>query len=141
MKVNRPDSPLSSASNTPLDQQGSSKATAKSNFARSIDAPESQATMGANRSSGASSANTASVSATRAALQHIADQISSTGSNDDSRAAVRESARYLIQSSLNESQRGTASGVQLVEDLSAHVADDPLLGNKLFMMLANLKSN
>lgn len=136
MKINRSDSPQSASSNTPLDQQSSSKATAESKFAQSIADPET-ARVGRN---GASSANTTSASGARAALHHIANQINSADKND-SRAAVRESARYLIQSSLSENQRGTPAGARLIEDLSAHVADDPLLGNKLFTMLANLKSN
>lgn len=139
MKINRSDSPQATAANTPLDQQGSSKATAESKFAQSIAAPEAQVTTGAGRSA-VSFADTTSTSETRAALQHIANQISFTD-KDHSHDAVRESARYLIQSSLSENQRGTTAGARLIEDLSEHVAADPLLGNKLFTMLTNLKSN
>ena len=131
MKVNRPGSPLSSGAE-PIEQleaqelQNSLKA---GRFNAALAQLEAQA---AGENGGASSP-------VRAALARIADA-SNLSSSEGAAAAVRESARFMVRSRLNEKFRDTEQGSTLVERLSEFVASDPLLHSKLLGILHKVKT-
>ena len=131
MKVNRPGSPLSSG-------------------AESVETPEAKelhSALKAERFNAALAqleAQTAgptggTQSPVRAALAQIADA-SNLSSSEGAATAVRESARFMVRSRLNEKFRDTEQGSTLVERLSEFVASDPLLHSKLLGILQKVKT-
>jgi hypothetical protein len=131
MKVNRPGSPLSSGAESvePLEAQELQNALKTERFNAALAQLEAQA---AGSTGGASSP-------TRAALAQIADA-SNLSSSEGAAAAVRESARFMVRSRLNEKFRETEQGSTLVERLSEFVAADPLLHSKLLGILQKVKT-
>jgi hypothetical protein len=132
MKVNRPGSPLSSGAE-PVegpDAQELQKALKGERFNAALAQLEAQAAGGANDTA----------APTRAALAEIADA-SNLSSSEGAAAAVRESARFMVRSRLNEKFRDTEQGSTLVERLSEFVASDPLLHSKLLGILQKVKQD
>jgi hypothetical protein len=131
MKVNRPGSPLSSGAEPleQLDPQELQTALRSERFNAALSQLEAQAAGGAGDTS----------SPTRAALAQIADS-SNLSSNEGAATAVRESARFMVRSRLNEKFRDTEQGSTLVERLSEYVASDPLLHSKLLGILQKVKT-
>lgn len=131
MKVNRPGSPLSSGAEPleQLDAQELQKALKSERFNAALAHLEAQAS---GESGGAQSP-------TRAALSHIADS-ANLSSSEGAATAVRESARFMVRSRLNEKFRDTEQGSTLVERLSEFVASDPLLHSKLLGILQKVKT-
>ena len=78
-------------------------------------------------------------SATRAALQEIAEG-SDLGTREGAIAAIRESAGYMISSRLNKRFRDTKQGAALIETLSEYVSNDPLLNSKILSILKKIKA-
>ena len=130
MKVNRPGSPLSSGAEPldPLDPQELQKAVKGERFAAALSQLEAQAAGGAGGAK----------SPARAALQQIA-QNANLSNSEGAATAVRESARYMVTSRLNEKFRDTEQGQSLVERLSEFVSSDPMLNSKLLSILHKLK--
>ena len=130
MKVNRPGSPLSSGAEPldPLDPQELQKAVKGERFAAALSQFEAQAagTGGAQNP-------------VRSALEEIA-RGSDLSSGEGASAAVRESARFMIRSRLQEKFRQTEQGETLVERMSEFVTADPLLNAKLLVILQRLKA-
>ena len=134
MKV-KGSSPLSSGAEPlePLDAGQLRKAVEGDRFAAALSQLEGQgATQGAGQPSEA-------MSATRAALAEIANS-SNLASSEGAAAAVRESARYMIRSRLDEKYRDTEQGQRVVKDLGAYVASDPLLKSKLLSILKQIQT-
>lgn len=132
MKVNRPGSPLSSGAE-PIDQldaQELQTALKSGRFNAALANLEAQAAGGAEGAS----------SPVRAALAQIADA-SNLSSNEGAATAVRESARFMVRSRLQEKFRDTEQGSTLVERLSEFVAADPLLHSKLLGILQRVKTD
>ena len=131
MKVNRPGSPLSSGAEPvePLDAKELQQALKSERFNAALAQLEAQAAGGTNEAS----------SPARAALAQIADT-ANLSSSEGAAAAVRESARFMVRSRLNEKFRDTEQGSTLVERLSEFVASDPLLHSKLLGILQKVKT-
>jgi len=130
MKVNRPGSPLSSGAEPldPLDPKELQRALKGERFAAALSQFEAQAagTGGAQNP-------------VRSALEEIA-RGSDLSSGEGASAAVRESARFMIRSRLQEKFRQTEQGETLVERMSEFVTADPLLNAKLLVILQRLKA-
>ena len=131
MKVNRPGSPLSSGAEPieQLDAQELQKALKGERFNAALAQLEAQA---AGQTGDAQSP-------VRAALAQIADA-SNLSSSEGAATAVRESARFMVRSRLNEKFRDTEQASTLVERLSEFVASDPLLHSKLLGILQKVKT-
>src|SRR5215212_5196491 len=131
MKVNRPGSPLSSGAESvePAEAQELQNALKTERFNAALAQLEAQAASG---TGGAQSP-------VRAALAQIADA-SNLSSSEGAATAVRESARLMVRSRLNEKFRDTEQGSTLVERLSEFVASDPLLRSKLLGILQKVKT-
>jgi hypothetical protein len=131
MKVNRPGSPLSSGAEPvePVEAQELQNALKTERFNAALAQLEAQA---AGRTGGAQSP-------VRAALAQIADA-SNLSSGEGAAAAVRESARFMVRSRLNEKFRDSEQATSLVERLSEFVASDPLLHSKLLGILHKVKT-
>lgn len=131
MKVNRPGSPLSSGAEPleQLDPQELQTALKSERFNAALAQLEAQAAGGSGETS----------SPARAALAQIADS-SNLSSSEGAATAVRESARFMVRSRLNEKFRDTEQGSTLVERLSEYVASDPLLHSKLLGILQKVKT-
>jgi hypothetical protein len=132
MKVNRPGSPLSSGAEPieQLDAQELQKALKGERFNAALAQLEAQAAGGTAETS----------TPTRAALAQIADS-ANLSSSEGAATAVRESARFMVRSRLNEKFRDTEQGSTLVERLSEFVASDPLLHSKLLGILQKVKKD
>lgn len=131
MKVNRPGSPLSSGAEPvePAEAQELQNALKTERFNAALAQLEAQAAGG---TGGAQSP-------VRAALAQIADA-SNLSSGEGAAAAVRESARLMVRSRLNEKFRDSEQAASLVERLSEFVASDPLLHSKLLGILHKVKT-
>ena len=131
MKVNRPGSPLSSGAEPveQLDAKELQQALKSERFNAALAQLEAQAAGG----------TAESASPARAALAQIADT-ANLSSSEGAAAAVRESARFMVRSRLNEKFRDTEQGSTLVERLSEFVASDPLLHSKLLGILQKVKT-
>ena len=131
MKVNRPGSPLSSGAESvePADAQELQNALKAERFNAALAQLEAQAAGGKGGAQGPM----------RAALAQIADA-SNLSSSEGAAAAVRESARFMVRSRLNEKFRNSEQGSTLVERLSEFVASDPLLHSKLLGILQKVKT-
>ncbi len=131
MKVNRPGSPLSSGAESvePSEAQELQNALKTERFNAALAQLEAQA---AGESGGKSGPM-------RAALAQIADA-SNLSSSEGAATAVRESARFMVRTRLNEKFRETEQGSTLVERLSEFVAADPLLHSKLLGILHKVKT-
>lgn len=77
-------------------------------------------------------------SAVRAAFRQIALN-TNLDSPEDAMTAVRESARFLVTSRLNDGLRDTEQGRKISEDLSGYISSDPFLHRKILGILQNLK--
>ena len=131
MKVNRPGSPLSSGAEpveTP-EARELQNALKTERFNAALAQLEAQA----------AGATEGTQSPVRAALAQIADA-SNLSSSEGAAAAVRESARFMVRSRLNEKFRDTEQGSTLVERLSEFAASDPLLRSKLLDILHKVKT-
>lgn len=131
MKVNRPGSPLSSGAE-PIEQleaQELQNALKTERFNAALAQLEAQAAGGPGGKS----------SPMRAALAQIADA-SNLSSSEGAATAVRESARFMVRSRLNEKFRESEQGTTLVERLSEFVTSDPLLHSKLLGILHKVKT-
>lgn len=131
MNVNRPGSPLSGGAEPleQLDPQELQTALKSERFNAALSQLEAQAAGGSGDTS----------SPARAALAQIADS-SNLSSSEGAATAVRESARFMVRSRLNEKFRDTEQGSTLVERLSEYVASDPLLHSKLLGILQKVKT-
>jgi hypothetical protein len=132
MKVNRPGSPLSSGAEPieQLDAQELQKALKGERFNAALAQLEAQTAGGTAETS----------TPMRAALAQIADS-ANLSSSEGAATAVRESARFMVRSRLNEKFRDTEQGSTLVERLSEFVASDPLLHSKLLGILQKVKKD
>jgi hypothetical protein len=113
MKVNRPSWPLRSGAE-PRDPQEQQQAAQGERFA-------------------------ASSNPVRAGLEEVANNSTLTD-GEGAATAVRESARFMVCSRLNEKFRESEQGTTLVERLSEFVATDPLLHSKLLGILHKVKT-
>ena len=131
MKVNRPGSPLSSGAESVETPEAKElqHALKAERFNAALAHLEAQAAGGAGGTS----------SPVRAALAQIADA-SNLSSSEGAATAVRESARLMVRSRLNERFRDSDQGSTLVERLSDCVASDPLLHSKLLGILHKVKT-
>lgn len=120
--------PLSSGAESvePLEPRDLQSVVKSDKFEAALNQLEAQ--VGAEQTSGAQSP-------TRSALSEIANN-----SNLSPDVQVREAARYMVNSRLQEKFRETKQGEQIVEDLSDYIADDPFLSKKLSNILQKLKS-
>lgn len=127
MKIKGPGSPLSGGAEPldPLDPRDLQRAVKSGRFADALSQLETPA--------GGAGAGT-----TQAALARIAGR-ADLSTNEGALSAVRDSARYMISSRLDEKYRDTAQGEELIESLSEYVANDPLLKTKLASILRRLK--
>jgi hypothetical protein len=55
--------------------------------------------------------------------------------------AIRESARFMIQTRIQQKFQQNQQVEQMIEDLSVHVANDPLLQRKMLRILQKLKED
>ncbi|MEP6925318.1 MAG: hypothetical protein ABI954_12700 [Pyrinomonadaceae bacterium] len=133
MSVKRPGSALSSGAESlePIDSKDLQKSITGGQFASQLDALETAAASGGDGADGAESVSMQS-------LRQIASNadLSTPG---QALAAIRESARYLINSRINEKFRKQEKVNGMIEELSDFVADDPFLGMKLKKILERLK--
>ena len=131
MKVNRPGSPLSSGAEPieQLDPQELQAQLKSERFNAALAQLEAQAAGGTGSAQ----------SPTRAALAQIADA-ANLSSSEGAAAAVRESARFMVRSRLNEKFRNSEQGSTLVERVSEFVASDPLLHSKMLGILQRVKT-
>ncbi|MET0623913.1 MAG: hypothetical protein ABW250_13090 [Pyrinomonadaceae bacterium] len=74
----------------------------------------------------------------RARLEEVANSATLTGV--EGAAAVRESARLMVRTRLQQKFRETEQGTILVERLSEFVAAGPLLHSKLLGILHKVKT-
>ena len=134
MSVKRPGSPLSSGAESlePLDSKDLQKSVRTGQFASQLDALETAAGgEGAGEVSGAKNE-------TLQQLGQIAANADLTSAGQ-ALAAIRESARFLINSRINEKFREQDKVTSMIEELSDFVAEDPFLGTKLKKILERLK--
>ena len=132
MRIKGPRSPFSSGAEPlePLDPRDLQRAVKESRFAEALSQLESPAAGGSSQTAGAARSHLAGIAGS-------ADLTTSEGTLE----AVRSSARYLVESRLDEKYRDTEQGQRLIEDLSEYVAHDPLLGGKLTSVLRRLKED
>lgn len=76
---------------------------------------------------------------TRAALAQIASSYN-LSSAEEATAAVRRSARLLITTRLEKNLLGKPQTEEMIENLSEHVASDPLMKGKLLKILERVNS-
>lgn len=133
MSVKRPGSPLSSGAESlePLDSKDLQKTVKSGGFASQLEALETAAADGA---SGADTTESVSLQS----LRQIAAN-SDLSTPGQTLAAIRESAKFLINSRINEKFREREKVAGMVEELSDFVAEDPFLGIKLKKILERLK--
>lgn len=97
-----------------------------------------------------------------AALAEVAGQIDQTGASGETSSpahsalsqiasgsdlntpegamqAVRESARFLVTSRLDEELRDSSQGKKMTDDLSEYIAKDPFMHRKILSILHRLK--
>ena len=131
MKVNRPGSPLSSGAESvePAEAQELQNALKTERFNAALAQFEAQA----------AGSNGGAAGPVRAALAQIADA-SNLSSSEGAAAAVRESARFMVRTRLNDKFRESEQGSTLVDRLSEFVASDPLLHSKLLGILQKVKT-
>lgn len=133
MSVKGPSSPLSSGAEPlePLSPNELQKVVKGGQFESQLAALDAAASDGAQGVSGETSESVN-------ALRQIA-----SGANLENPAealgAIKESARFMISSRIQENFRQSEQGGKLVEDLSNHVATDPLLQRKMLRILERLK--
>jgi hypothetical protein len=77
-------------------------------------------------------------SAVRAAFEQIALN-TDLDSPEEAMTAVRESARFLVKSRLNDGLRDTEQGRKISEDLSSYISRDPFMHRKILGILQRLK--
>jgi hypothetical protein len=76
--------------------------------------------------------------AARGALSQIASG-SDLDTPEGAMQAVRESARFLVNSRLNEELRDSSQGKKMIDDLSEYIAKDPFMHRKILNILHRLK--
>lgn len=74
----------------------------------------------------------------RGALSRIASG-SDLNTPEGAMQAVRESARFLVNSRLNEELRDSSQGKKMTDDLSEYIARDPFMHRKILNILHRLK--
>lgn len=74
----------------------------------------------------------------RSALSQIASG-SDLNTPEGAMQAVRESARFLVTSRLNDELRDSAQGKKMTDDLSEYIAKDPFMHRKILSILHRLK--
>jgi len=74
----------------------------------------------------------------RGALSEIASG-SDLNTPEGAMQAVRESARFLVNSRLNEELRDSSQGKKMTDDLSEYIAKDPFMHRKILSILHRLK--
>lgn len=77
-------------------------------------------------------------SQTQTALQKIALSLN-LNSSDEAMSAVRESARFIVSSRLEEKMRETEQGKKLTNEISEYISNDPFIYRKLLGILKRLK--
>jgi hypothetical protein len=76
--------------------------------------------------------------AASSALSQIASA-SDLNTPEGAMQAVRESARFLVNSRLNDELRDSTQGKKMTDDLSEHIAKDPFMHRKILSILHRLK--
>jgi hypothetical protein len=74
----------------------------------------------------------------RSALSQIASG-SDLNTPEGAMQAVRESARFLVNSRLNEELRDSSQGKKMTDDLSEYISKDPFMHRKILSVLHRLK--
>jgi hypothetical protein len=74
----------------------------------------------------------------RSALSQIASG-SDLNTPEGALQAVRESARFLVNSRLNEELRDSSQGKKMTDDLSEYIARDPFMHRRILNILHRLK--
>ena len=74
----------------------------------------------------------------RSALSQIASG-SDLNTPEGAMQAVRESARFLVDSRLNEELRDSSQGKKMIDDLSEYIAKDPFMHRKILSILHRVK--
>jgi hypothetical protein len=133
MKINRPGDPLT-GSTDPLEPRDLQNVVKGERFEAVLSELEAQA----GTTPGNTVDNSTAMSATRAALTRIAQEADLANASQ-ALSAVRESARFMISSRLNDQYRTTDEGERLIEGLSEYVASDPLLKSKILSILQKVK--
>jgi hypothetical protein len=129
MKIKRPESPFQ-ASTEPLEAEAQN--LARKEFADTL----SQIEAGITSSDRGESAGSDGL---RTALQQIANG-SDLANPDEATQAVKQSAGFMIESRLSRAFKQAEQGQSLVEKVSEHIANDPLLRPKLLGILKRMKS-
>jgi hypothetical protein len=134
MSVKKTSSPLSSGSEAiePLSPKDELRRGGKveKNFEAALAEVAGQIEQ-AGQSGGASGA-------ARSALSQIASG-SDLNTPEGAMQAVRESARFLVNSRLNEEMRDSSQGRKMTDDLSEYIAKDPFMHRKILSILHRLK--
>jgi hypothetical protein len=76
--------------------------------------------------------------AAHSALSQIASG-SDLNTPEGAMQAVRESARFLVNSRLDEEMRDSSQGKKMTDDLSEYIAKDPFMHRKILSILHRLK--
>ncbi|HEX8368796.1 MAG TPA: hypothetical protein VF604_09655 [Pyrinomonadaceae bacterium] len=74
----------------------------------------------------------------RSALSQIASG-SDLNTPEGAMQAVRESARFLVNSRLDEELRDSSQGKKMTDDLSEYIAKDPFMHRRILSILHRLK--
>ena len=76
---------------------------------------------------------------TRTALGQIANNADLT-TGEGASAAVRESARFMVKSRLQENFKDTEQGEKVSDELGEYITQDPFLNRRVLGILQKLKS-
>jgi hypothetical protein len=132
MSVKGPRSPLSSGAESlePLSPQDLQRAVKSDKFEAALAQLANQIEQGGQAEAAANPA--------RSALGQIAGS-ADLNTPEGAFAAVRESARFLVKSRLQEKYKDTEQGEKASDELSEYVAQDPFLHRRVLGILQKLK--
>ncbi len=133
MSVKKTSSPFSSGAE-PLEPLDSKELKQSGKIGEGFEAALSEVEEGLEQAGEASGSG----SAERSTLSNIASN-AQLDTPDGAIEAVKESAKFLVQSRLNEGFRDSKQGEKMTEELSEYIARDPFLNRKILGILQRLK--
>lgn len=133
MSVKKTSSPLSSGAES-LDQIGENEKLQSGKVEKKFEAALAELDGKVGQTESGEKSN----SPTSLAFQKIAES-SNLDSPEGAMFAVRQSARFLIDSSLGEDLKSSDKGEKILEDLSSYISKDPLMHRKILGILQRLK--
>ena len=133
MAIKKTDLPLTGGAQ-PLDNLGNSERVEGGRVEKSFETTLAEVAGQIEQAAGSEKAE----SAVRTAFQQIALN-TNLDSPEGAMTAVRESARFLVTSRLNDGLRDTEQGRKISEDLSNFISRDPFMHRKILGILQQLK--